>query len=207
MPHELNILMLEDVANDAELVERELRKSDMSFRFNCVDEGNAFLDALTKAPPDVVLSDHGLPSFDGFAALASVRSRFPSVPFIFVTGALGEEGTIRAFENGATDCVLKHRLSDLVPTVKRALREAGEKKQLLHAEMERDRLAQELAEMKARLSALGRLMPICSSCNKIRDERNEWQRMEEYFLKQLGITFSHSLCPECVQKYYTGYGG
>jgi len=82
----------------------------------------------------VILSDHGLPSFDGFTALALARSRCPEVPFIFVTSALGEEMTISTFESGATGYVLKKDLSKLVPVVERALREAGERTALKQKE-------------------------------------------------------------------------
>ena len=72
----------------------------------------------------MILSDHGLPTFNGFEALAVARKECPDVPFIFVTGLMGEEKAIETFERGAIDYVLKSRLSKLVPVVQRAVREA-----------------------------------------------------------------------------------
>jgi PAS domain S-box-containing protein len=72
----------------------------------------------------VILSDHGLPAFDGFTALGLAQQRAPDTPFIFVTGSLGEEMAIKALKTGATDFVLKHRLSTLPSAVHRALRQA-----------------------------------------------------------------------------------
>ena len=70
----------------------------------------------------MILSDHALPDFDGFAALAIARENCPSIPFIFFTGSLGEEKVLDTLRRGATDHVLKHRLSSLSPAVRRALR-------------------------------------------------------------------------------------
>ncbi len=86
-----------------------------------------FLHELQHHPPDLILSDHGLPSFDGFTALAIARDKCPEVPFIVVTSSMGEQMTIEAFEGGATDYVLKDQLSKLAPAVQRALREAEER--------------------------------------------------------------------------------
>src|SRR5687767_14674436 len=105
----IRILLLEDVPTHAELVERESRNGGLEFRAQQVDSKEAFLHELQHDPPDLILSDHGLPTFDGFTALAITRERFPEMPFIFVTNSLGEERVIEAFESGAADCVLKDR--------------------------------------------------------------------------------------------------
>jgi PAS domain S-box-containing protein len=124
---EIRILFVEDVPADVVMVNHELRKGGLAFRSKRVDTKEAFLYELQHDPPDVILSDHGLPSFDGFTALAIARSQRPDIPFIFVTSSLGEQMTIEAFESGATDYVLKGRLSKLVPAVERALRQAEER--------------------------------------------------------------------------------
>jgi PAS domain S-box-containing protein len=120
----LRILMLEDSPEDAVLVKEELRRGGLQFSFERVDAKKDFLKQLTRYQPDLILSDHGLPSFDGFSALRMAREKCPDTPFVFVTSALGEEFAIRMFENGASDYVLKHRLSDLVPAVNRVLHRA-----------------------------------------------------------------------------------
>src|SRR5258706_5882842 len=130
MNSELRILCVEDLPADVVMLNHALREGGLHFRSKRVDSKAAFLHELERHPPDVILSDHGLPSFDGFTALAIARNQCPNVPFIFVTGSLGEEMAIETFESGATDYVLKSNLSRLAPAVRRALREAGERARL-----------------------------------------------------------------------------
>ncbi len=129
MNKELRILILEDVPTDTELVEYELRKAEISFSSKRVETREDFIKALEEDAPDLILSDHTLPSFDGMEALKIAKEKFPDVPFIFVTGSLGEEGAIETLKSGATDYVLKDNLSRLAPSVRRALREAEERKE------------------------------------------------------------------------------
>ena len=83
---------------------------------------------------DLILADYSLPSFDGLSALKLARSVRPDLPVILVSGALGEDVAIEAFKLGATDYVLKTRLSRLAPSIRRALREADEKAERMRAE-------------------------------------------------------------------------
>ncbi len=134
MKKELRILVLEDVAADVTLISHELRAGGLAFSTRTVDTRDEFLSELAQRPPDLILSDHGLPGFDGFTALAIARDRCPNTPFIFVTGTMGEELAIDSLRSGATDYVLKTRMSNLVPAVERALRLADERKKRLQAE-------------------------------------------------------------------------
>ena len=134
LKNEIRILLLEDSATDAELVRHALRKGAVAFSLEHVDNKAAFIQRLDQASPDLILSDFSLPSLDGYAALAIAREKCPDVPFIFVTGTLGEEVAIETLKQGATDYVLKQRLSRLVPSVHRALREASERAERKRAE-------------------------------------------------------------------------
>lgn len=126
MDEKLRILMLDASPADCELIGNELRRAGISFTAERVEDRKGFETGLEEFSPDLVLSDYWLPSFDGISALAVARRRLPDVPFIFVSGALGEELVIDALKNGATDYVLKVSLSRLVPAVRRALRESEE---------------------------------------------------------------------------------
>jgi PAS domain S-box-containing protein len=130
----LHILMIEDEVHDAALVEHTLRDGGFSFNFRRVDTEQTFVQELKQFEPSLILSDHGLPAFDGFTALALAQEQAPDVPFIFVTGSLGEEMAIKALKSGATDFVLKHRLTTLPPAIHRALRQAEFRVQRRHAE-------------------------------------------------------------------------
>src|SRR6201988_4225204 len=121
------ILFLEDDPNDAGLVEECLPADHFTCRITRVQERAEFLAALEDGEFDLILWDHKLPAFDGPAALNLALSVRPDIPFIFVSGPLGEEAAIEALKVGATDYVLKTRLSRLVPAVRRALREARDR--------------------------------------------------------------------------------
>ena len=131
---DIRILMLEDDAADAELTKFALRKGGLSFSVSRVETKDAYLDELQQHPPTLILSDYSLPGFNGHAALDIAREKCPDTPFIFVTGTMGEEVAIETLKSGATDYVLKTRLSRLIPAVNRALREAQERAQHRRAE-------------------------------------------------------------------------
>jgi signal transduction histidine kinase len=147
----IRILMLEDSATDADLIGHALRRGGIVFSAEQADSRATFLRELRAAPPDLILSDYSLPSFDGYAALAIAKQECPDVPFIFVTGTLGEEVAIETLKKGATDYVLKQRLSRLVPSVLRALREAEDRAQRRRAEEELRQSYQQLRALSVYL--------------------------------------------------------
>jgi PAS domain S-box-containing protein len=124
MDRPIHILILEDNQSDYELVRRELRKAGFDSEIRWVQDRAAFLASLESFTPDIMLADYSLPGFDGVTALHLARQRFPEIPGIIVSGAIGEEVAIEALKKGATDYVLKQRLSRLGPVVRRALQEA-----------------------------------------------------------------------------------
>ena len=139
--------MLEDNVADAELVKFALRDGGLNFTVKRVDSKAQYLQELEESPPDIILLDYALPDFDGFTALQMAQEKYPDIPFIFVTGTLGEEVVIEMLKSGATDYVLKTRLSRLVPAVQRAMREAGER-------AERRRAQERLKKSHEQLRAL-----------------------------------------------------
>jgi two-component system sensor histidine kinase UhpB len=134
MGRALEILVLEDLGTDAELMSHELRLAKIDFTIRRAEDRAGYIKALQADPPDLILSDYHLPDFDGLSALALAREKFPEVPFIFVSGAMGEEVAIESLKQGATDYVLKDRLSRLGPAVERALRETEERRVRQQAE-------------------------------------------------------------------------
>jgi len=126
--------MLEDDDADAQIVQHTLQRGNVHYTAERVDNKHAFMRELERRQPNLILSDFSLPSFDGYSALAIAKEKYPDVPFIFVTGTLGEEVAIETLKKGATDYVLKQRLTRLVPSVHRALREAQERAERRKAE-------------------------------------------------------------------------
>jgi len=117
----LRILILEDVAADAVLMEHELRKARIMFITNRVETREDFVKGIKEFAPDLILADYTLPSFDGLSALAIAREQCPEVPFIFITGSLSEETAVECMKSGATDYVLKDHLIRIGPAVQGAL--------------------------------------------------------------------------------------
>src|SRR4051812_24407896 len=136
MSNPLRILLLEDNPLDAELTLAALADAGVEADATRVDARGDFERALSDPAFGLILADHRLPAFDGLTALNLARDRRPDVPFIFVSGTLGEELAIEAMQNGATDYVLKQRLGRLAPSVHRALREADERRGRRVAEVE-----------------------------------------------------------------------
>jgi PAS domain S-box-containing protein len=134
MGRPLRILSIEDDPKDAELIQDLLEAEDIACEVTRVDNQAALMASLEQGGIDLILADYSLPSFDGISALKFATKVCPDVPFIFVSGTLGEEVAIEALKIGATDYVLKTRLSRLVPSVKRALREATERAERKRAE-------------------------------------------------------------------------
>lgn len=164
MKKDIRILMLEDNAADAELVKFALRDGGLDFTIRRVDSKAQYLKELEENPPDIILLDYTLPDFDGFTALTMAQQKYPDIPFIFVTGTLGEEVVIEMLKSGATDYVLKTRLSRLVPAVQRALREARER-------ADRRRAEERLKESHEQLRALSMYLQHVREDERIRISR------------------------------------
>ncbi|HJQ63148.1 MAG TPA: response regulator, partial [Burkholderiales bacterium] len=149
MPEPLKILLVEDVATDAELALRELQRGGIACMTRRVQTEDAFVHMLDEFRPDVILSDFTLPAFDGLTALDIARQKRPDIPFIFVSGTIGEERAIESLRRGAVDYVLKSNLRRLAPAVQRALQDVVERN-------ERRRAEEQLRDSEARFQIVAR---------------------------------------------------
>lgn len=145
MKGQLRILNLEDQPLDAELNQAMISARWPDCHFVCVSNREDYVRALDEDPPDVILSDYTMPEFSGRDALVLAREKRPEVPFLFVSGTIGEDTAIEALKNGATDYVLKHRLMRLIPAIDRALKDVAER-----AEKNRAEEAMRMSEHKYR---------------------------------------------------------
>ena len=133
----IRVLHVEDSADDATIILHELRK-----RFEVAHRVVATADDLRKSldePWDIVLSDFTMPGFSGLEALEIIKENKPEVPFVFVSGTIGEERAVNAIKSGATDFVIKNSLSRLVSVVERVLRESENNLKLRTAEKDAER--------------------------------------------------------------------
>ena len=145
----LRVLMIEDSEDDTALLVRELRRGSYDVTYERVDTPAAMSSALNKEKWDLVISDHSMPHFSGAAALKLLRQTESDVPFIFVSGTMGEEAAVAALKDGAQDYVMKTNLKRLVPAVQRELRELEERR-------ERKRLERQVQQLQ-KFEAIGRL--------------------------------------------------
>ena len=130
----VHALLLEDSAIDAELLERHLLRAGGHFDLWRASGRQSFMEAMEQGGFDIILADYSLPDFDGLTALKIAKSRYPDVPFIFVSGVVGEEFATDALKQGAVDYVLKRNLMRLSAAVDRALAEAHERRERRRAE-------------------------------------------------------------------------
>jgi len=151
-PSALRLLIVEDSPRDAELEVATLEAAGYACEWQRVDTRDAFFQQITAPDYDLILADFTMPSFDGLTALRLLQERHFEIPFIIVSGTLGEERAIESLKAGATDYVLKTRLDRLVPVVERALREASEQRRRREAETAR----QEEGDIAAVLAHVGR---------------------------------------------------
>ncbi len=120
----LRILVVEDNEDDARLTVRQLEQGGLKVTWERVETFAALREALGRGPWDIVLADYKMPSFDGLAALNLVREVDPDLPFILISGTVGEEIAVEAMRAGAHDYLMKDNLTRLVPAVERELKEA-----------------------------------------------------------------------------------
>ncbi len=137
----IKILHLEDNPADAQLVQSMLKRTTIKFEYFFADNEKDFHSILKEQKIDLILSDYHLPDYNGGDALLFAKSNYPLIPFMFLSGAMGEDAAIESLLNGATDYVLKNKMDRLVPAVQRAIRDAREMEALLKAENENKSLS------------------------------------------------------------------
>ena len=145
----IRILIIEDSEDDGDLIVRELRRGGYDVQFERVQTAAALESAFVSREWDLIISDYSMPQFSGVDALAMVRKNGSEVPFIFVSGTMGEETAVAAMRNGAQDYLMKDNLKRLVPAVQRELRDAGERRARKHLEQQVQQLQ--------KFEAIGRL--------------------------------------------------
>jgi PAS domain S-box-containing protein len=174
----LKLLLVEDSENDAALLVRLLSKAGYEVQSERVDTAAAMQNALEKQAWDVVISDYSMPQFSAKAALEILQKTGQDVPFIVVSGTMGEETAVAMLKAGAYDYVMKDRLSRLAPAVERELKEAEIRREQRDAE-------QSLRESEARFSTVFRSSPVSIGITRLEDGQvidanAAWEKMTGY---------------------------
>lgn len=140
------IVCIEDNPNDLGLMIRQINGSGLDFSYKQIQTKEELIQEVQSSEPDLVLSDFSLPSFDGMEALEIVRQFHPNVPFLFVSGWLGEDAAIEALKQGATDYISKNKITKLNHAIERALKESEERFLLEEAEKQNETLKSQLIQ-------------------------------------------------------------
>lgn len=174
MPTSLHVLIIEDSANDAELLEHELQRANLEVTARRVETEADMLDALRGSAWDVILGDYSLPQFNGLAALKLVKKQNLDIPFIFVSGTVGEETAVEAMKEGAADYLFKDRLARLSSAVAHAI--------------ETKRLRNESQAAKGQLGLLQSALESAANSVVITNTRGELEWANPAFIKMTGYT-------------------
>lgn len=206
---QLDLLLVEDSEIDALLLLRMLEKEGFSVTHERVDTSHAMETALDRRPWDIVISDYTMPNFSGLAALETFKKRGIDIPFLLVSGSIGEERAVEAMRAGAHDYILKHSLARLAPAVRRELREAELRKRKREADLHLKNTEDHLARLKRFFSPWVADLAMTGSLG----DPFQWHRKDVtvLFMDLHGFTnFVEVSEPEVVlhilQEYYTEVG-
>jgi PAS domain S-box-containing protein/diguanylate cyclase (GGDEF)-like protein len=177
MTEPLRILVAEDSESDAELVQRELKRGGLDFQIHRVETETDFRRELDEFRPDLVISDFSMPQFNGRSALAIARESRADIPFIFISGTIGENVAVDMMKAGADDYVMKNNLARLVPALKRELREA---------EVRRGRRLAE-GRLKESEAALHRAQVMAKIAHVVTGPDGSFERWSETLPRLIGV--------------------
>ena len=198
------VLLVDDDEEDF-LVTRDLfsEMEESRFSLDWVSSFEAGQEKIESQEYDVYLLDYRLGARTGLELLEEARQKGCPAPMILLTGQGDHEVDLKAMESGADDYLVKGRVE--APLLERSIRYAMEKARNLEAQRELQRnLAVRICELEEALSRIKRLhglLPICSYCKRVRDDKNYWQEVESYIADHSEVEFTHGFCPECFDKY------
>ena len=185
----IRVLLIEDNPGDARLIQETLAEAGrVKFALEHVDNLETGLERLSRGGVDLILLDLGLPDSRGLDTFVKTHTQAPEVPIVVLTGLDNETMAIKAVQSGAQDYLIKGQIDDHLLV-----------RALLYA-IERGKLVGELRDALSKIKTLRGLLPICSYCKKIRDDKGYWEQVEAYIEKHTDAQFSHCICRECLKK-------
>jgi CheY-like chemotaxis protein len=193
---DISMLLVEDNPGDAELIKEYLR-AERPGRYN-IEEAttmNGALTALARENIDLVLLDLSLPDSHGLDTVRTVITHFPQVVIVILTGLQDELVALQAVRYGAQDYLEKNQLTPAL--LHRSITYSMERKKVLR---EKENLLADFTTALEHLEAMEKILPICATCKKIRDENNNWHRIEEYIRERSGVWHGRDICPQCLDE-------
>lgn len=193
MKQNISVLIVEDNLDDYSLLKEVLESSEEVAAVIFHEERlESALSAAKNKAIDVAVIDLSLPDSFGLDTFISFHDKNPLIPTIIMTGTKDYEIAFIAVKKGAQDYLFKGEPSStaIIRTIRYAI--------------ERQRLTTELKTALDHVEQLQGMLPICSACKKIRDDKGYWNRIESYLSKHSKLIFSHGICPDCAKKLYPG---
>ncbi|MFC2062301.1 response regulator [Elusimicrobiota bacterium] len=195
----VKVLLVEDNPDHRELIKKHIVSSEKKYSIEETYSGKQCLKKLAEKNYNVILLDYSLPRMNGLEVLDTINEQGFDIPVIIITGLGDEKIAVEAMKKGAYDYITKSDgyLTTLPHILKNTLERHSLKIERKQAEEERSRLIEELQESLAKIKTLSGLLPICTNCKKIRDDKGYWSEVETYVKKHSEVMFSHGFCPEC----------
>jgi CheY-like chemotaxis protein len=198
------------LAVDDEYANLFLLKGLLENRFRIIEakDGQEAVDTALRERPDLILMDVMMPVMTGLQACAALKERAETrdIPIIMITAKTGDESLKNALEVGAFDYVTKPFSEvELVARMGNALKLRDQIDTLKKLNLEKAKLIIELRDAFAQVKTLRGLLPICSSCKKIRNDGGYWSQIEEYITLHSDAVFSHGICPDCARNLYPDF--
>ncbi len=201
---DISVLYVEDEAFTRLEIQQFLRRRVREVYI--AENGDEGLALFREKHPDVVLTDIRMPVMDGLKMAREIRSLDRDVPIIITTAHSDAPYMMDAIEVGVDQYVIKPvDMEKLSAAIGKCAELIGARRAAEQYQAEREKLIGELQEALSRVKLLSGLLPICSHCKKIRDDAGYWQQIELYIRDHSEAEFSHGLCPDCADKYYSEY--
>ncbi len=195
MKQQITVLIIEDSQDDFLLLKELLESSqELDVSILHAERLQQGLAAARGHQVDAAIIDLSLPDSFGLDTFVSFHDKYPLIPTIIMTGNRDQASAFQAIQMGAQDYLYKGEPSStaIIRTVRYAI--------------ERQHLLTELKTALKHVKQLQGLLPICSTCQRIRDDKGYWNRIESYISEHSEVEFSHGICPECAEKLYPDLG-
>jgi len=193
-----DILIVDDTPENLKVLRSILMQQ--SYRVRVAINGQMAINSVAESLPDLILLDIRMPGIDGFEVCRRLKADalFQQIPVIFLSASDDLDDKIRAFSSGGVDYVTKpFQVEEVLARVTMHLKTRELQKAL-------EEKNADLETALASIKTLSGLLPICAQCKKIRDDQGYWNRIEKYISEHTDVSFSHGLCPECMEHLYGG---